>query len=239
MLLLGIETATDVCSVALLDGEALLAETSLFVPRSHAARLAPLIQEMLAHTGRTAADLDAIAVSAGPGSFTGLRIGASTAKGLAVAADAVLVAVPTLDALAQAAWPAPDPTPVLVTLPSRRGEVYGALYRPDVAGLVHAREAKALTLAEIKAWLPEEEALRLLGPGSSLVVEAAEQAGLARTFDVPEASPSATRVARLGRARWEAGETENVAAWEPFYLKAFVAKPPRPIFGATAEREGR
>ena len=230
MLLLGIETATDVCSVALLDGEALLAEASVFVRRSHAARLTPLIQELLAHTGRSPAALSAIAVSAGPGSFTGLRIGASTAKGLALAADAALVAIPTLDALAQAAWPAPDPTPVLVTLPSRRGEVYGALYRPDVAGLVHTHQTEALALDEIEDWLPQEHTIRLLGPGTPRVLEAAEKAGLSHTFDVLDAAPSATRIARLGRQKMEAGATENVAAWEPFYLKAFVAKPPRPIF---------
>jgi tRNA threonylcarbamoyladenosine biosynthesis protein TsaB len=230
VLLLGIETATDVCSVALFDEETLLVETSVFVPRSHAARLAPLIQEALAHAGRSPADLDAIAVSAGPGSFTGLRIGASTAKGLAVAADARLVAVPTLDALAQAAWPPPDSSPVLVTLPSRRDEVYGALYRPDVAGLVHTRETEALALAEIKDWLPPDDTIRLVGPGTPRVIEAAERAGLSRTFEGLDATPSATRVARLGQQRLAAGATENVAAWEPFYLKAFVAKPPQPIF---------
>ncbi|MEO1077246.1 MAG: tRNA (adenosine(37)-N6)-threonylcarbamoyltransferase complex dimerization subunit type 1 TsaB, partial [Bacteroidota bacterium] len=103
MLTLGIETATDVCSVALLEDDAVLAEASLRLPRQHAARLMPLVRDVLAHTGRATTDLDLVSVSEGPGSYTGLRIGVSTAKGLCLATGAALVGVGSLDALAQTA----------------------------------------------------------------------------------------------------------------------------------------
>ena len=230
MLLLGIETATDVCSVALLQGEDLLGELSVDEPRSHASQLVPLVQRVLRDHGKTPADLDVIAVSAGPGSYTGLRIGASTAKGLAFAADAALVAVPTLEALARAAQ-ADQPEaehPVLAVLPSRRGEVYAAIYKVESDGLVAVRESEAIEVTEIDEWLPESE-LHIVGPAAETVLDAVPDPD--RLLPLVGA-PSAVHVAMLGLERFKGGRTENVAAWEPFYLKAFVAKPPRPIFGA-------
>ena len=230
MLLLALETATDVCSAALHDGRRVIADASVRLPRSHAARLAPMVAGLLAHVGAEAGDLNAVAVSAGPGSYTGLRIGASTAKGLAYTADAALVAVPSLEAMARAAWPAAGFDPILAAFPSRRGEVYAARFRPEAAGLAPLGEAAALVLDEAAGWGLPDEPLTLVGPAAGTVEEALAHAGhrRSRVFD---AEPSAVHVAALGAERLEMGRTENVAAWEPFYLKAFVAGPPRPIFG--------
>ena len=230
MLLLGIETATDVCSVALVQGEKLLAELSIDVARSHASQLVPLVQRVLQDQGKTPADLDVIAVSAGPGSYTGLRIGASTAKGLAFATGAALVGVPTLEALARAAMVGQPEAkqPILAVIPSRRREVYAAVYIIASDGLAAVREPEAVKLTNLYDWLPDGHSL-VIGPAAQTVLDAAPDPS---RFLVVEAAPSAAHVATLGLERFESGRTENVGAWEPYYLKAFVAKPPRPIFGA-------
>ena len=220
MLTLGIETATDVCAVALLDGEDVRFEASIHVPRSHGRRLAPLIGQAFEHVGQTPRDLDLVAVSSGPGSYTGLRIGMSTAKGLVLATGARLVAVPTLDALASVAPAAP----VVVVLPSRRGEVYAA-----VAGDADAsRPATALALDEARTWLPDVSSLALGGPAANALVEAVPD----RTWQRLDLVPSAAAIARLGRQRSEAGDLDDPAATEPTYLKPVAASRPRAIFGS-------
>ncbi|MEM8601969.1 MAG: tRNA (adenosine(37)-N6)-threonylcarbamoyltransferase complex dimerization subunit type 1 TsaB [Bacteroidota bacterium] len=241
MLTLGIETATDVCSVALLDGDALLAEASLRLPRQHAARLVPLVRDVLAHTGRAATDLDLVAVSEGPGSYTGLRIGVSTAKGLAIAADARLVGVPSLEALACQAAPLAQPGDrIAVAFPSRRGEVYAAGFvvspEHDIASLPGAGPT-AIVLDEAAAWWPDSDAAAttwLLGPAAPQL-GAALARPLTRLLDAARFAPSAALVARLGRERaydahGDAWRTEDVASFEPSYLKEFVAGKPRPLF---------
>ena len=228
MLLLALETATDVCSVALHDGTHVIADAAVRLPRSHAARLAPLVAGVLDHVGAAPGDLDAVAVSAGPGSYTGLRIGASTAKGLAYATGAALVAVSSLEAMAHAAGPAAGLDPVLAAFPSRRGEIYAALFRPESSGLVPLRAPVALALDALSAWLPPVEALALAGPAAGAVADAL---GGNPGLRVLASEPSAGAVAVLGAARHAAGQVENAAAWEPYYLKAFVAAPPGPIFG--------
>ncbi len=236
MLLLALDTATDRCSVALLRDGAVRAEATIREPRSHAARLVPLIGDVLAGAGVPVHDLDAVAVSAGPGSFTGLRIGVSTAKGLAVAAEAALVAVPTLAALALGAGP--SAAPVLTALPSRRGEVYAALYHVADPTPKAVAAPAALDLDALAGWLgeagfPESGPLRLTGDGAPRVLEAL---GAPSWREPVEAARAAAAVGRLGWARFQRGETENVAAFEPYYLKAFVARPARPIF-RPGERE--
>lgn len=217
MLTLGIETAADVCAVALLDGADVLVRSSVHVPRAHGRRLAPLVAEALAHAGRASADLDLVAVSAGPGSYTGLRIGMSTAKGLCLATGASLAAVPTLRALAHAVA-----GPVLVALPSRRGEVYAAVYDGDA----EVRPATALALDDLAGWLPPAP-LALGGPGAGRVAEALPDRGWRRLDLVPDA----VAVARLGQAAAQAGRLADVAAAEPAYLKPVAAVRPRGIFG--------
>lgn len=103
MRILAIETATDVCSVAVTENNQLLSESTLTVPRKHAETLSPLIQQQFRFLPFSFDELDAIAVSIGPGSFTGLRIGLSTAKGLLFAQETQLLAIPTL---AASAWSA-------------------------------------------------------------------------------------------------------------------------------------
>ena len=127
MNILAIDTSTPVGSIALLEGALLKAQHILNISATHNQRLLPGIARILEDTGWTLGDLDALAVSLGPGSFTGLRIGMSVAKGLAWATGKPLAGVPTLDALAANVTPAPYP--VCPVLDARKGEIYTALYR--------------------------------------------------------------------------------------------------------------
>ena len=124
---LALDTATGINSVAVLREQTILAETVANCQRLHSERLLETIRWTLREADFALAEIDLFAVSTGPGSFTGLRIGAATAKGLAYAAGKPLVAVPTLDALA-ATFPLHNAT-VCVMIDARMREVYGAVYR--------------------------------------------------------------------------------------------------------------
>jgi len=230
-LLLALETATDTCGVALADGHRVLAEAAVHRPRAHAETLVPLVRDVLRHGEVDRTDLDAVAVSAGPGSYTGLRIGVSTAKGLAMAVDAALVAVPSLEAMAWAAQPAMRAGDAVCALfPSRRAEVYAAVYRRTDAGPDALAPAVALptaTLAERLLTL-DADMLWLVGPGADrLHPVLADPPYLVRSLSADLVPPSAAWVARLGAQRLKAGATEDLAAFEPQYLKAAQAALPQ------------
>lgn len=229
-MLLALETATDVCSVALFDDARLVGLGEVLRPRAHAALLAPLVRDVLAQADRTTDDVTAVAVSAGPGSYTGLRIGASTAKGLAWVNGAALVTVPSLEALAVGAQDVLAGGDLLVTaFRSRRGEVYAAAFRRDTNGLALAAEAVALPLAALPGWLPEvTAALWIAGETGTLVAQALPEG--ARVLDPSRFRPSAAHVGTLGLKKLAAGDTVDVAAFEPDYLKDFVAERGGSIF---------
>ena len=213
-LTLGIDTATDVCTVALVEGDTTLFEAAIAVPRAHGARLAPLIGQAFEHTGRDMDDLGLVAVSVGPGSYTGLRIGMSTAKGLCLSTGAAIVAVPTLLALAGGALGT-----VAVVLPSRRGEVYASV----VADGAEAEPAGAFAVADADAWLPD--ALDAIGgPGAPRLD------GVRPEVPRLDLSTSGASVARLGRAAAEDRGPDDAASLEPVYLKPVAASQPRGIF---------
>lgn len=129
LLILGIDTTTLACSVALLDDEMLLAEFTLNIRKTHSERLMPLIDALLKESAIEREQLQAIAVAAGPGSFTGIRIGVSTARALAQGLAIPAVGVSTLQALAEAV---PSPGALICPLlDARRHEVYSALYRRE------------------------------------------------------------------------------------------------------------
>ena len=230
--LLALETATDVCSVALMQGDRVTVSLALTRLRAHAETLAPLIQEALRYGGIAPRDLDGVAVSSGPGSYTGLRIGVSTAKGLALAADAPLVAVPSLEALAASVAPLAAPGEAVCALfNARRHEVYAAVFLVAEKNILEARaETAALRVDDVSGWLPEIKGrLWLVGEGAPRVVSALEDhlTGDVRLLDPSVFAPSATSVARLARPSLLGGQVEDVARFEPFYLQAFVAKTPQ------------
>lgn len=225
MLVLALETATDVCSVALVEDDAALVSLTLRRPRQHAEQLVPLVQDALRYAGATLGDLAGIAVSQGPGSYTGLRIGVSTAKGLAAASGVPLVGVPTLEALALQAVPQAEPGDVVAAfLRSRRDEVYAAAFTVAPAPpLSPLREAAALPLPDVAAWLGTDDRRRwLVGDGAPAAAAAGALSGT--LLDAAAVAPSASTVGRLGAERLRTGSADDLAAFEPAYLKDFVAR---------------
>ena len=236
-LLLALTTATDACGVALWCDGSLLAEFELRRPRQHAERLIPLVRDALDHADPPPTALDALALVAGPGSYTGLRIGTSTAKGLAAATGATLVAVPTLKALAETARPYVETGTLLCpALHSRRGEVYAAAFEARDEALdealddVFAAEAmESMEAAQRFQHLRAQHAgaAWLIGAGTPRVAGALPEAERAAFRTVENAVPAAQSVARLGAARLAAGTVADAATFEPCYLKAFHTTPRR------------
>ena len=208
-------------SVALVSARGLEAELTTEEDRVHSERLLPAIDRLLESAGRTLDDVDAYAVSIGPGSFTGLRVALATVKGLVLGDDRPVVAVPTLAALAAGAAAAPGPVAAL--LDARRGEVYGAMYA--AAGSLDA------TLPE-GVYRPEELAERLPAEGSVVVGEGAgpvalRLAELRPELDVLPAGSVALRaeaVGVLGRRRWAAGDAVAAETLLPRYVRRAEAE---------------
>jgi len=226
--LLALETATDTCGVALLDDDRVVAETHLHRPRVHSERLTPLVETVLQEADVEGADLDAVAVSMGPGSYTGLRIGVSTAKGWALATDTVLVGVPTLAAYAAQVRPFVQPGDVIGSLfDARRDEVYAAAYRAIPDGLDEQAPATALTVDALSEWIgPVDGRLWLVGDGAEKSRDALASVGTGRTVVPPDVvAPSAAWVGRRGQQRLHAHGPDDVATFEPLYVKEVHATP--------------
>jgi tRNA threonylcarbamoyladenosine biosynthesis protein TsaB len=222
MLVLGVETSTMQGGVALVGPQGLLSEYTLNVAATHSERLLPAIDQMLRDAGLTLARVEGLAVSIGPGSFTGLRIGLSTVKGLAYATGLPLVGVPTLEALA---WSVPFAgPPVCPVLDARRQEVYAALFRFTGRRLERLMEDTALT--------PEALCERIQAPtlflGDALGAYGelfAERLG--DRLILPPVSSRGARpacVAELGRERLLRGERDQASSLVPRYLRPSEAE---------------
>lgn len=228
MPLLALETATSTCGVAVMQDDTVVAEAHLHRPRMHSERLTPLIEEELHQGGVSPEDLDAVAVSMGPGSYTGLRIGVSTAKGWALATDAALVGVPTLEAFAAQLGPVASSGDVACALiDARRDEVYAGAFRFTPDALTEHAPTKALTIDRLSEWLGAVEGrLWLLGDGAAKAQEALASVGSGLRLISPEDfSPSAKWVARRGRHRLATEGAADLATFEPFYVKDVHATP--------------
>lgn len=155
MKILAVDTSTASGSVALLDGEALMVEWTLLSARTQNRRLLDGVDRILAEAGWALEDVDAFAVTTGPGSFTGIRIGLSTLKAVAWAMEKPLVGVGTLEALAAPlAW---APWAACPVIDARKKEVYAALYRPDGSGGLREERAPAvLAPKKLAAWVQEK-----------------------------------------------------------------------------------
>ncbi len=220
-LILSIETSTPVCSVALHQSGNLLAQSSLMLRQSHSVMLTSLLKQITEQSGYSLHDLDAIALAKGPGSYTGLRIGTATAKGLCFALEKPLLAVNTLEAMAEALRPFNDqPALLCPMLDARRMEVYCAIY--DAAlNVLQATEAKIIDEQSFQDLL-EKQVILFFGDGAQKCESVLAHQANARF--IKPFYPSATSVGRLAFARFQAQKFEDLAYFEPFYLKDFIAK---------------
>lgn len=214
-LTLGIETSSFGGSVALSRGRELLAQRDLDPSgRRHARTLVPEIHNLLQAAGRTAADLQLIAVSIGPGSFTGLRVGVVCAKTLAWAVGAKLVGVDTF--LATASQSPPEVDRVQVVGDGQRGDLYVGRYRRDLTG--DWSLDGAIGIAPADDWLAGLTATDVVsGPGLERHAEAA--AARCRVLSRELWTPRAATIARLGQPPAVRGNTDDVWSLEPFYLR--------------------
>ena len=215
------ETATLTGGAALLDGDRVVGEATLSVALQHSERLLATVDRLLADCGWTLGTLDGLAVSVGPGSFTGLRVGLATAKGLAVATGLPVAAVPTLDALA-AGLPFAD-APVCPLLDARKGEVYVSLYRWEAGRMRRLWEYLALAPAEVARRL--RPPVIVLGDGVAPCRPHLAELG-SGVVEAPPARrlPSAALVAQLGHVRLVDGDVVAADALAPLYLRPSEAE---------------
>ena len=210
-------------SVALLRGEEVVAEERPPVARATAEDLLPAVDALLRGVGVPLADIAAIAVSVGPGSFTSLRVGIATAKGLAFGTRCGVIAVPTLAALSRTA-PAGD-APIAAMLDARRGEVYAALYEPAEAGV--PREllpAGVFTPEELAQHLPDR--CTLVGEGAALYGDRVREllGDGVQVVPPPASDPSAAHVGVLAARLCRTGGLGDAADLSPRYVRRAEAE---------------
>ena len=226
-LILCIETGTDICSVGVArDGE-LVSLRESDEGRDHAKKVGVFVDELLRETGISPDELDAVAVGMGPGSYTGLRIGVSFAKGLCYGLGIPLVAVGSLDSMAAVAIEDNDAgildvdnweNAVLCPMvDARRMEVYTRLFdaKGNALSDVTAEVVTEQTFADVR----RERQLVMFGNGAAKCREVLHDATYINI------TPSARGLARLAEQRLSAGQTEDIAYFEPFYLKDFIVIP--------------
>jgi tRNA threonylcarbamoyladenosine biosynthesis protein TsaB len=221
MKLLAIETCTERCSVALAVDED-IRESHTDAPRTHSERLLPMIEALLADAGLAAADLSALAFSRGPGSFTGVRLGTSVVQGLAYGLQLPVVAVPTLAALALAAYYRCGETRILTALDARIDELYWAGYQIDSDHLTVVRMEEMVAGPESVAMPSDAEQWTGAGPGWE-AYGARLRARVAPQQILSDCLPGAREVAIIGLARLEAGQSCAAHEALPVYLREKVA----------------
>jgi tRNA threonylcarbamoyladenosine biosynthesis protein TsaB len=223
-LILCIETGTDICSVGLVNNGELLSLRESDSGRDHAKRVAVFVDELLRENNLDPQALDAIAVGEGPGSYTGLRIGVSFAKGLCYGLNKPLIAISSLAALTQVAiedyqagivdiddWKSALLCPMI---DARRMEVYTAVYNTDGQQLTDVA-AEVITEDSLAEWRNRTAEFVTFGSGSSKCANILN----AKLIDI---TPSVRGMATIAEQKYNAGDFVDTAYFEPYYLKDFV-----------------
>lgn len=220
--ILHIETATTNCSVAIAkEGKLLFLREENSPDYSHAEQLHLFIKEALEGASLSFSDLRAVAVSKGPGSYTGLRIGVSAAKGLCFSLDLPLIAVPTLEALARGRAASPGELLVPV-LDARRMEVYSAVYDHNYR---EVRETRAEIITEGSfGEFTGAKTVYFLGSGAKKIQENIK--GENFVFEASRV-PSAAQMVLVAHGKFLASQFEDLAYFEPYYLKDFLIQSKR------------
>ncbi len=224
MRLLAIDSSGMTATVALMTDGALTAEYTTNDKKTHSQTLLPMIAQILEAVGVTPAELDAIAVSKGPGSFTGLRIGAATAKGLGQAIGCPLISVPTLEAMAMQAYGYPGV--IVPMMDARRNQVYTGIYRYENGKLTTMLDTSLLMIDEILEKV-QQLGLSVMFMGDGALVQKAKiQAAIPEADFAPAFMDRqrAAAVAALGYEYYLAGKTMDAADFGPDYLRASQAE---------------
>ncbi|HSA78886.1 MAG TPA: tRNA (adenosine(37)-N6)-threonylcarbamoyltransferase complex dimerization subunit type 1 TsaB [Nitrospirota bacterium] len=217
MNILGIETSTKTGSVAIVSEDGVVAQYSLNIEVTHSERLMSTVDRVLKDTGLVIHDLDGFSVAIGPGSFTGLRIGLSTVKGLALATGKPIAAVPTLQALA---WNLPYSVyPVCPLLDARKNEVYAALYRFAGTALVQVLPETAISIFRLAEQISEK--VVFTGEGSRIFRNGIQEVFGERAVFAPHSAvlPSGAKVAEIGLDMIKSGRQVEPDRLTPLYIR--------------------
>lgn len=225
MKLLALDSSGLVASVAILDGETLVAEYTLNYKKTHSQTLLPMLDEIVKMTQTELSEVDAIAVAAGPGSFTGLRIGSATAKGLGLALNKPIISVPTLEGIACNFYG----TDALICpmMDARRKQVYTGIYRYEDHRLITVKDQMAVGIEELLSMLNDMgETVTFLGDGVPVFKDIIADK-LTVPFSFAPAHLSRQRagaVGALGVLYYKEGRTETAAEHKPDYLRVSQAE---------------
>jgi len=229
-LLLSLEASTQVCSVALHKEGKLLAARETQTPRSAAAQVAVMIQEVIAQSKCKPADLNGVIVASGPGSYTGLRIAVATAKGLCYALNIPLISINTLQLLASQGKdgvtmepPSLDLSKVLFCpmLDARRMEVYCMLLDFNLQE-IEPTQARIIDERSFAKHL-EQKTIYFLGEGAQKCIGVIDHPN---ALFFPHFTPDAKRLGEMGYSKWKHSQFEEVVTFEPLYLKDFLITKP-------------
>lgn len=222
-MILAIETSTALLGIALHDGERIRASVQINRGNAHDELLAPLCRDIVAYAGLAMKDLRGIAVSAGPGSFTGLRIGMAVAKGMVLALNIPLAVVHTHDAVAEGVcrcWPHAAATTLAVCIDARRDDVYAATYRINGHEWQAESTVRICDAGKLSGALPDDTVL--VGDGAAKVHARAPQ--LFRLIPDYASVFDARYVAILGARMIASGATADPDTCEPLYVQEFQVR---------------
>ncbi len=225
MKILAIDTSSLVASAAIMDDDKLLAEYIINHRKTHSEQLMPIIEELLENCGMDIGEIDAVGVASGPGSFTGLRIGGATAKGLAHALNKPVIGVPTLDGLA---FNLPFCEGIICPImDARRHQVYTALYKWEGDGLFRLSRPRAVGIKDLVEELKDrQEMIVFLGDGVPVHRDYIEKELDRRARFAPH-SAGRQRASSIGELAFRAlknNEQQEYNGFTPFYLRKSQAE---------------
>lgn len=227
MAVLAFDTSSTACTVALCERDHLLAEQTVNVSRTHSEALVPMIEMVLKQAARKLDTIRAVAVVIGPGSFTGLRIGLSTAKGLALSRGLPLITLTSLEVLAQGV--VGTPWPVCAMLSAQRGQVYGGIFQSEDGCMRLVGDYFVGEVGEISSPLLGDGPLVAVGEGA-LMFEASLLKHFGHRLIIPPFThhvPRASHMARLAFEKLDEGKQADISSAVPFYLRLAAAEQQR------------
>ena len=219
-LILNIETSTQICSVALAKGNTVMAKRLIDIPNAHSSKLSLLIEEIMNEAEISYSELSAIAVSKGPGSYTGLRIGVSTAKGFAYALDIPLISVETLRILERGTSNKYTNCCTVAMIDARRMEVYAVIY-DETGGVIKDISADIIEKGIYDNFLINDKKYVFVGDGAEKVMGCFQEKS--NVFYDNQIILDSELMIDIAYNKFLKSDFEDVAYFEPYYLKNFVA----------------